>query len=360
VTRPAAPEASETPYADLSPERMLDAIEAFIKTSVPGLRCTGALFPLNSYENRVVIAALDAPFRGEADIVAKFYRPGRWSDATIREEHAFAEEAAAAGIDTVAPYRADPRRKASTLFAADGHRLALFPKRGGRPFELDTDEDFRRIGRLVGRLHARAATRRFRRRFSLTPEAYAAPALAAALASRLVPDDLKGNYRAAGEALLDAVMAGWIDVPHIRLHGDLHLGNVLVDAHGPFLVDLDDCCMGPAIQDLWMLIAGDGAERETELALLLSGYETFHDFDHGEIALIEPLRGMRMLRHNGWLAQRWVDPAFPRAFPYAATPRYWQDQIIAYREQAERILPHLPSAPPEEGGPFGWEWERTR
>lgn len=360
MSRAAEPAPSETPYADLSPERMLDAIETFIHVSEPGIRCTGALFPLNSYENRVAIATLDGPYQGRTEVVAKFYRPGRWTDATIREEHAFTLEAAAAGIDTVAPWPAAPRRKTSTLFAFGGHRLSLFPKRGGRPFETRTDEDFRQIGRLVGRLHALGSTKPFRRRFALTPESYAAPALDAALESRILPADIKPNYRATGEALLDAIEAAWIPAHAIRLHGDLHLGNVLVDATGPFLVDLDDCCMGPAAQDLWMLLSGDAAEQEEQLRPLLSGYETFHDFNHADLALIEPLRGMRMLRHNGWLADRWADPAFPRAFPYAAMPRYWQDQITAYREQAERILSHLPGEPQGEQGPIGWEWDQDR
>ncbi|MFO1188446.1 MAG: serine/threonine protein kinase [Alphaproteobacteria bacterium] len=354
------PAPSETPYADLSPERMLDAIEAFIHRTETGVRCTGALFPLNSYENRVVIAALDSPYRGQTEVVAKFYRPGRWSDATIREEHSFARDAATAGIDTVAPWPALPRQKTSTLFAFGGHRLSLFPKRGGRPFELNSAEDFRQIGRLVGRLHALGAVRPFRRRPALMPESYSAPALDAALKSRILPADLKPNYRAAGEALLDAIATAWFPAAAIRLHGDLHLGNVLVDATGPFLVDLDDCCMGPAVQDLWMLLSGDAAEQEAQCLPLLSGYETFFDFDRREIALIEPLRAMRMLRHNGWLADRWADPAFPRAFPYAATSRYWQDQITAYREQAERIVPQGASELPEDQGPIGWEWDRDR
>jgi Ser/Thr protein kinase RdoA (MazF antagonist) len=339
---------------------MLNAIEAFLHASAPEIRCTGALFPLNSYENRVVIAALDAPYRGASEVVAKFYRPGRWRDATIREEHVFALEVAAAGIDAVAPFPARPKSRTSTLLAVGGHRLALYPKRGGRPFELDTDEDFRQIGRLIGRLHAQGALRSFRHRFTLTPESYAAPALDSALASRLVPSDLKANYRAAGIALLDAIASAWIPASTLRLHGDLHLGNVLVDRNGPFLVDFDDCCMGPAVQDLWMLLSSDAALEDAELAPLLSGYETFFDFNRAEIALIEPLRGMRMLRHNGWLADRWADPAFPRAFPYAATPRYWQDQVTAYREQTERILAALPRTAPADPGPIGWEWDDSR
>jgi Ser/Thr protein kinase RdoA (MazF antagonist) len=329
-----APTPNETPYADLSPERMLDAIEDFIHVSAPGIRCTGALFPLNSYENRVVIAALDAPYRGHHDVVAKFYRPGRWSDATIREEHAFAIEAASAGIDTVPPILAAQRRKTTTLFTFGQHRLSLFPKRGGRPFEIRSDEDFRQIGRLVGRLHALGALRRFRHRLELTPQSYAAVAIDAALDSRILPADLKPNYEAASLALLDAIETAWVDGRGIRLHGDLHLGNVLVDPTGPFLVDLDDCCMGPAVQDLWMLLSGDAKEQEEQLGPLLSGYETFHDFNPAELALIEPLRGMRMLRHNGWLADRWADP--------------------------ERILSQVPGEAPGDQGPIGWEWDTDR
>jgi len=353
--------ADATPYAGLTPEIMLDAIEAFCAETAPGTRCSGGFLALNSYENRVISAELDGTFRGADELVAKFYRPGRWTDAAILEEHAFVEAARDAEIRVVAPLRRAPDAPDSTLFDHSGHRLALFPRRRGRPAEMRTAEDYRQMGRLLGRLHALGATRTFAHRIEIDPESFGAPFIDAVAHGTLVPEDVRDNYLDAAEALLDAAWDRWDDPRRQRIHGDCHLGNVLVDENGPFLVDFDDCGTGPAVQDLWMLTSGDAAESGAQFDLLAEGYRTFAEFDDAERALVEPLRALRMIRHNGWLAQRWADPAFPRAFPQAATAQYWQEQIAALREQLDRMddIPGAPARPADApgAGPFGWEWE---
>lgn len=355
---PGDPDGGEAlPYAGLSPDLMLGAIEAFCQETHPGLRCTGAFLALNSYENRVVAATLDGKFRGTAEVVAKFYRPGRWSDAAILEEHGFTEEAVALGIPAVAPLRRIEGEAASTLFSHGGYRMALFERRRGRPAEMATTEDFRQMGRLLGRLHALGRTRPFRHRPEIGPDTYGEPFIDTVEDSNLVPADVRENYLEAADTLLDAIRARFAPARLLRLHGDCHLGNILVGADGPFLVDFDDCCTGPAVQDLWMLLGGGVAEGGVQFDWLLEGYTSFCVFDSAERALIEPLRALRMIRHNGWLAQRWSDPAFPRAFPQAAGVQYWQEQISALREQ----LAHLDAIPGSEAahddGPLGWEWE---
>jgi len=353
--------ADATPYAGLTPQIMLDAVEAFCAETAPGLRCSGGFLALNSYENRVIAAELDGEFRGTDALVAKFYRPGRWTDDAIREEHAFVETARDAEILVVAPLRRLPDDPETTLFTFAGHRLALFPRRRGRAAEMRDAEDYRQMGRLLGRLHALGAAAPFRHRIEIDPETYGEVFIDAVADGDLVPEDLRDNYLDAAEDLLAAVWDRW-DAPRAqRIHGDCHLGNVLVDAGGPFLVDFDDCGMGPAVQDLWMLTSGEAAESGAQFDLLLEGYRTFAPFDDAERALVEPLRALRMIRHNGWLAQRWADPAFPRAFPQAATAQYWQEQIGALRDQLGRMddVPGAPAraADPPGAGPFGWEWE---
>ncbi len=315
------------PYADLTPDRLLDAIES------AGWRCSGSVLALNSYENRVYQVGLeDGGF-----LVAKFYRPGRWSDAAILEEHTFALELAAAEIPVVPPL-ADERSETLHHFA--GHRFALFPRQGGRTPELGDPEHLRRLGRMLGRLHAVGATRPFAHRPTLTVERFGREPVAFVLEHGFVPDELVHNWRLAAETLLAGIEQRFEAIgplPRIRLHGDCHPGNLLWTDDGPHFVDLDDCLQGPAIQDLWMLLSGDRHEMARQMRTLLEGYRQFRDFDPVELGLIEALRGLRLLHYSGWLARRWHDPAFPRAFPWFNTPRYWEDQMITLREQAERL-----------------------
>ena len=311
-----------TPYSGLTPDRVLDAL------SVIGLRPDGRLLALGSYENRVYQAWMEEG----PPLVAKFYRRARWSDAQILEEHAFAQELAGRELPVVAPLAIASR----TLHDFEDFRYAVFPRRGGRPPELEDPKTLEWIGRFVGRIHAVGATRPFRERPALDAESHGAEPRAWLVASGLVPVDLREAWMSATALALDGVRrcyerAG--EVISIRLHGDCHAGNVLWTEEGPHFVDFDDSRMGPAVQDLWMLLSGDRAEMTRQLADVLAGYADFQEFDPRELQLVEALRTLRLLHYSAWIARRWTDPAFPAAFPWFGTHRYWQDRILEMREQ---------------------------
>jgi Ser/Thr protein kinase RdoA (MazF antagonist) len=315
------------PYAGLDPDTVLTAVERL------GHPLSGHLMALNSYENRVYQIGLD----DGGFLIAKFYRPARWSDAAIREEHAFALELAESEIPVVAPL-ADA--DGETLHAHGGYRYAVFPRRGGRAPDLEQPDVRERLGRFLGRIHAVGRARPFVHRPRLDGVAGGAEAVRFLLEADLVPAHLQVAYRTLTEDLLTQIDAAWQragPVPLLRLHGDCHVGNILWTDAGPHFVDLDDCRTGPAIQDLWMLLSGERAERTTQLADLLAGYEDFMDLDPRELHLVEALRTLRMLRYAAWIAHRWTDPAFPRAFPWFGTERYWEEQVLALREQAAAL-----------------------
>ena len=325
------------PYARLTPDVVLNSLDSV------GLRCDGRLLALNSYENRVYQVGLEAPRDGDplasgSLVVAKFYRPARWSDAQILEEHAFAAELDAAEIPVVAPLAFDAR----TLLDAEGFRVAVFPRRGGRAPELEDAETLEWIGRFIGRIHAVGGTRAFVHRPQLDIASFGDEPRAFLLASGLIPPDLAPAWRQAADLALEAVRHAFAragTVKRIRLHGVCHAGNVLWTPStgnspgGPHFVDLDDARMGPAVQDLWMLISGDRDAMGRQLGKILKGYEDFAEFDDRELQLVEALRTLRLIHYSAWLARRWDDPAFPLAFPWFNTARYWQDRILELREQ---------------------------
>jgi Ser/Thr protein kinase RdoA (MazF antagonist) len=320
------------PYDALDPQAVLDALSGV------GLHGDGRLLQLNSYENRVFQVFLED---GRA-VVAKFYRPGRWSDAQILEEHAFAEELALQEVPVVPPLRlADGRTLGDMELAGTRHRFSVSERRAGRAPELDDPETLRRIGRFIGRLHAVGQRQLFRHRRTLDVATFGDQPLQLLLRDDAVPLAQLPAWQQACEGALSLVRDAFDalpDVASIRLHGDCHPGNLLWrEADGPHFVDLDDACTGPAVQDLWMLLAGDEDSATRQLAALLEGYGTFMRFDRRELALIEPLRTLRMLHHSAWLAERWSDPAFPPAFPWFGTPAYWQQQTTQMREQIEAM-----------------------
>ncbi|MBF0182879.1 MAG: serine/threonine protein kinase [Magnetococcales bacterium] len=317
-----SPHEEQTPYQHLTPDTILHAVEAV------GFPCNGTLLALNSYENRVYQIGID----DGAPLIGKFYRSGRWSDAAIREEHHFCLELQEQELPVIAPLRLN----GNTLFTHQGYRFALYPRQGGRPAELDNTEHLEQLGRLLGRLHAVGALRSYRHRLTLNVANWGHGSVAHILAANLLPPGLQRHYQAVSSTLLDTLQAAFAAVGSVRLlrlHGDCHAGNLLWTGSGFMLVDFDDTCLGPAIQDLWLALSGDLHEQRGQLYHLLQGYETFYRFDQREVALIEPLRTLRMIHHAAWLARRWRDPAFPKAFPWFNAPRYWEEHILALQEQ---------------------------
>ena len=305
------------PYDALTPDVVLTAVDAH------GFATDGRLLALNSYENRVYQLGLE----GGGFVVAKFYRPGRWSDAAIDEEHAFAAELVEAELPVVAPIERDGR----TLFFHAGFRLALFPRRGGRAPELEGADAAAWMGRTLGRLHAVGARRAFAHRERIGVDSMVRGAARFVLDGPLLPPALASRYRAATDDAARVLDAAWRSagpVATLRLHGDCHAGNVLWTDAGPLLVDLDDARTGPAVQDLWMLFTGTAAQR----AAMIEGYEQFRPFDPAELALAEPLRLMRQIHYAGWLSARWADPAFPAAFGFAGESRWWEMHLNDIRE----------------------------
>ena len=312
-----------TDYARLTPDTLLGAVESL------GYVTSGQLLALNSYENRVYQVGLE----DAAPLIAKFYRPQRWSDAAIIEEHAFALELAAHEIPVVAPLQTGQ----TTLHRFQGYRFAVYPRQGGHWPELGNREERLWMGRFIGRIHAVGAARPFEHRPALDIESFGRRPSRFLIEEGFLPAHIETAYRTLVADLLDRIgeyfeRTGGIS--RIRLHGDCHPGNILWTDDGPHFVDLDDCRSGPAIQDLWMLLSGDRSEMQLQLGEILEGYEQFRELDYREIQLIEALRTLRMIHYAGWLARRWDDPAFPRAFPWFDSPRYCEEHILTLREQA--------------------------
>ncbi|EIL93802.1 MULTISPECIES: serine/threonine protein kinase [Rhodanobacter] len=309
------------PYESLTPDLVLDAVSAC------GLWPDGRLLALNSYENRVWQVGIE----DAAPVIAKFYRPDRWSDAAIIEEHTFAQELADAELPAVAPLLFDGR----SLLHHGGFRYALTPRRGGRAPELEALDQLQWLGRLIARMHVIGARAPFAHRGRLDRDTMVQQPMHAVLGSSLLPAGLQANYRVAAtrlDAAIGARMEALGPLRQLRLHGDCHPGNVLWTDAGPHFVDFDDARSGPAVQDLWML-----ASDERTMEALLEGYQQFRDFDHGELALIPVLRAMRQLHYAGWIAARWHDPAFPVAFPFAAESRWWEQHIADLHELADEL-----------------------
>jgi Ser/Thr protein kinase RdoA (MazF antagonist) len=325
------PEASEAqPYSGLTPDVVLNALDS------AGLATTGSLLALNSYENRVFQVGVELDDGQSGFVVAKFYRPERWSDAQILEEHAFTAELASAEVTAVPPRPLH----GETLSRFAGYRFAVFARRGGRAPLLDDTKVLEWIGRFLGRLHAVGRRRSFEARPPLDFATFGREPRAYLLEHDWLPAELREVYAGVSQQALDEVERAYERagaLVSIRLHGDVHEGNVLwydgLTDHGPHFVDFDDARMGPAVQDLWMLLGADRAEQTQRLSDLLAGYEDFSEFDRRELHLVEALRTLRLIHYAAWIARRWHDPAFPAAFPWFNTQRYWQDRILELREQ---------------------------
>jgi Ser/Thr protein kinase RdoA (MazF antagonist) len=325
------------PYAGLTPDCVLDALDGV------GLRGDGRLLALNSYENRVYQVWIEE----SEPVVAKFYRPGRWSDAAILEEHTFVRELAERELPVVAPIAIAER----TLHEFTGFRFAVYPRRRGRAPELENRDTLQWMGRFIGRIHAVGALKPFVERPTLDIASFGEEPRDWLLAHDFIPPDLVEPWVSVAALALDGVRrcyerAGAVRT--LRLHGDCHAGNVLWtesgQTRGPHFVDFDDARVGPAVQDLWMLLSGDRAAMTRQLNDVLTGYEHFFAFDARELHLIEALRTLRLLHYSAWIARRWDDPAFPAAFPWFNTQRYWQDRILELREQIA-LMDEAPLSP---------------
>ena len=317
---------SEHNFAALSPDRVMDAVESL------GYRCDARNLELNSFENRVYQIGIE----DSEPLIGKFYRPNRWTDDQIIEEHQMTLNLAAQDLSVVAPIELNGK----TLFHHEGYRFSLYPRRGGRPPNLDDLDNLEVLGRHIGKIHAATSSTSFRYRPAITVDAYATETRTYLLAHNFIPDELMAAYTTVSEQLIEKLehrFEAASSVKQIPLHGDCHMGNVLWRDDVPHFVDFDDARTGHPIQDLWMMLSGEREEQTIQLDVILEGYNTFAEFDARQIQLIEPLRTLRLMYHAAWLARRWDDPAFPRAFPFFNSTRYWSDHILELREQTAKL-----------------------
>ena len=312
---------SAHPYANLTPERVMDAIESV------GYLCDARVFPLNSYENRVYQVGIE---EGEP-LIAKFYRPDRWSRAAILEEHKFMFDLVEEEIPVVAPIQID----GESLFYSEPFMFALFPRRGGHAPELSSNADLELLGRWLARLHQVGSWESFEHRPGILGAQDLAQAAETVLSSGHMPSDYHAVYASIWPQLVQSLEQQMSSRPFrtIRVHGDLHPGNLLLRYEQLWMVDFDDCVQGPAMQDIWMLLSGARDEQLSQLDVIRNGYEMFRPFPYTELSLVECLRTIRVMKHAAWLCQRWDDPAFPIAFPWFDSHRFWSEHILTLREQ---------------------------
>ena len=329
---------SATPYERLTPETILEAVESV------GLIPTGGFLALNSYENRVYQIELEAPLGDMVDIagdvpntspfvIAKFYRPNRWSREAILEEHQFTFELQDAEISVVAPIRLGAGQAATSLFEYHGFQFSISPRQGGHPPNLENEDDLEVLARTIARIHALGATQEFQHRQSLTTQRLGHDSRSFLLEKQFIPLDIESAYASTTEHLLQRIEPILAEMPHIRLHGDCHMGNVLWRDETPHFVDFDDCIMGPPIQDLWMLLSGDRRDQTIQLATILDAYNDFYEFSPKTLNYIEALRSLRIMHHAAWIGRRWDDPAFPVAFNWFDSARHWSEHLLSLREQ---------------------------
>lgn len=313
-------------YNALTPDLVIDAIES------QGYLSDLRFLALNSYENRVYQVGLE----DAKPLIAKFYRPGRWTDQQILEEHEFTQQLVDNDVPVIPALR---DTTGNTLFKSGGYRFALYERKGGRAPELSDHEQLYQLGRYIGRIHATGAAQAYKFRPTLNTESFLLEPYQYLMANDVIPRDLLPAYTSLMDDLIEQVLMQYkkIEFESIRLHGDCHVGNILWTDHGPEFLDFDDSRMGPAVQDIWMLLSGSEDEQRAQLQEILEGYEEFYSFNTAEISLIESLRTMRLVHYAAWIARRWNDPAFPLAFPWFCEPRYWEQHILELREQLSNL-----------------------
>lgn len=314
-------------YYALSPDLVLSAVEQY------GFLTDARIFPLNSYENRVYQIGIE----DDAPIIAKFYRPERWSNEAILEEHLFTEQLSEQELPVVTPKKIDGQ----SLLEYQGYRFAIYPQQGGQSAEPGDLDQIHQLGRLIARIHAIGKTSSFEHRLTINTQSYGKNAANFILENKFVPNHLEQAYQDTTEKLITDIEKIFTDVNQlkwIRGHGDCHYSNILWHREdGPWFVDFDDCATCPAIQDLWMLLAGSRQDQSLQISEILDGYNEFCDFNNAEIRLIEPLRTLRLLHYHAWLAKRWKDPTFPINFPWFNTESFWQEHIADLKVQQEAI-----------------------
>ncbi|MEM7096724.1 MAG: serine/threonine protein kinase [Pseudomonadota bacterium] len=314
-----SPASSATPFYELGPDTILDAVESV------GMLPTGSLLALNSFENRVYQLELeDGSF-----VVVKFYRPQRWSDAAIIEEHTFTEALAEEEISVVAPMQIN----GDTLFHHKHFRFAVMPRQGGHPPNLEDKGNLEVLARTIARMHMVGARMNFEHRQKISSQRLGHESRTFLLEHQFIPPDIEPAYESVTADLLDAIDNRMTDIRSIRLHGDSHMGNVLWRTDTPHFVDFDDCAMGPPIQDLWMLLSGERTEQLSQIGTILDAYQDFYDFDPSTLSYVEALRSLRIMYHAAWIARRWEDPAFTQAFSWFGSARYWSEHVLSLREQ---------------------------
>ena len=310
---------SATPFYQLAPDTILDAVESI------GLLPTGSLLALNSFENRVYQLELD----DGSFVIAKFYRPERWSDAAIVEEHTFTAALAEEEISVVAPLVIE----GDTLFRHNQFRFAIMPRQGGHPPNLEDQGNLEVLARTIARMHMVGARSNFEHRPLINSKRLGHDSRTFLLENQFIPPDIEPAYASVTTDLLSIVDERLANANHIRLHGDSHMGNVLWRVDTPHFVDFDDCAMGPPIQDLWMLLSGERPEQLAQIGIILDAYHDFYDFDASTLSYVEALRSLRIMYHAAWIARRWEDPAFTQAFSWFGSARYWSEHLLSLREQ---------------------------
>ena len=309
------------PYAKLTPDLVLDAVESI------GLLSDSRILALNSYENRVYQVGIE----DELPVIAKFYRPNRWTTEAILEEHRFTTLLLENDISVVPPQNIN----GTTLHEFEGFRFALFKRQGGHAPETDIPDTLFRIGRTIGRIHQLSGKQTFQHRSNFNIENWAVQSRQYLLDNNFISSSLRPAYETLSQDIIDRMKNIWDSCPYtpIKLHGDCHLGNILWRDDLAHFVDFDDCLNGPAIQDLWLMLSGNRDQQTQQMIELVEGYEEFCEFDPKQLRLIETLRTLRMMHYASWLAKRWCDPAFPMHFPWFNTERYWSEHILELREQ---------------------------